>query len=81
MSPRDEEAAIKRALRVAENSVSPRRWWWAALAIALLLALAWFFRWEFVGGERGGQLVYMLDRWTGRLYVLSGETRQLVKDE
>lgn len=46
-----------------------------AVAIALLLALAWFFRFDFQIASAGGQGVaasgYMLNRWTGNIYFIA----------
>lgn len=49
----------------------------AAAAIAVtLLALAWFFRWEPLPLQRGesAPVVYMLDRWTGNVRMIHGDT-------
>lgn len=52
-----------------------------AIIVAVLLAGAWFFRWEVtsVAGGEGGGRAYMLNRWTGTLYFMSGYQRAEVE--
>lgn len=50
---------------------------WLAVLVAVLLAAAWFFRWEVtsVAGGEGGGRAYMLNRWTGTVYFMNNYQR------
>lgn len=56
---------------------------WLFIVVAVLLASAWFFRWEVtsVAGGEGGGRAYMLNRWTGAIYFLRHEDMREVKLE
>lgn len=45
----------------------------AALALFCLVAAAWFFRWERLHGS--AHAVYLLDRWTGDVYLVNTRSR------
>lgn len=52
-----------------------------AIVVAVLLAGGWFFRWEVtpISGVEGAARAYMLNRWTGTIYILWNEERLDVK--
>lgn len=45
-----------------------------AVAVTVLVAMGWFFRWEItsVAGGEGAGRAYMLNRWTGAVYFVNG---------
>lgn len=44
-------------------------------AVLLLLGLAWFFRYDLHAvGFQGGLRSHMLDRWTGKVWLITGAT-------
>lgn len=51
------------------------------LVITVLLAGAWFFRWEPIpiSNHEGPARAYMLNRWTGTIYILWNDERAEVK--
>jgi hypothetical protein len=52
-----------------------------ALLIVSTVAVAWFFRWQVIpvaSAEYGR--VYMLNRWTGAVYLVQGDSRYKVPD-
>lgn len=53
----------------------------AVLCIVAGVFVAWHFRWQPVPlrGNDGFQM-YLLDRWTGTLYVVAQDKRFLVRD-
>ena len=54
----------------------------AVIATLIALSFGWFFRWETIpisNGNAGGAL-YMLNRWTGALYVVYQDERLVVKE-
>lgn len=54
-----------------------------AILVVALVALAWLFRWDVTptGGADQISGVYMLNRWTGSLYVVYANQRIKVDDE
>lgn len=52
-----------------------------AIVVVVLLAGGWFFRWEVtpITGVEGFARAYMLNRWTGTIYLLWGDERLDVK--
>ena len=52
-----------------------------AIVVTVLLAGGWFFRWEVIPttGAEGPVRAYMLNRWTGTIYILWNEELMDVK--
>lgn len=48
-----------------------KRIWMAFLVAALVLSVAWFFRWDRkeMPVYRGSQIIYLTDRWTGQQWI------------
>lgn len=89
MNESDEDRIIREALREADPPFIDRvkarlkRMNKSHLVIALILmATGWLFRWETIpisnGDSTGG--LYILNRWTGALYVVYQDQRLVVKE-
>lgn len=54
----------------------------AVIATLIALSLGWFFRWETtpISNGNSGGAIYMLNRWTGALYVVYQDERLVVKE-
>lgn len=78
----DREVDIARIIQAAETQ-RLTRWLLAGLAAILLAALAWAFRWEVTPINNGGGngFAYMVNRWTGTLYLVAGNSRFEVTTE
>lgn len=92
MKPENEDRAIKEALREAsrsEASIRIRRMLKSIKPIAIIafvgaLAVGWFFRWETISVSNSNGITsgsfYMLNRWTGALYVVFQDERLVVNE-
>lgn len=51
------------------------------VAVILLLVFAWMVRWQLVPISADTTRIYLLDRWTGRLYIVQVDEKSLVTDQ
>ncbi|MBI5276469.1 MAG: hypothetical protein HY854_08405 [Burkholderiales bacterium] len=70
-------APVLSALESMRARHASRRRTGIVAALILMALLAWFFRWE-VQPLQGRTGAYVLDRWTGDIFILDGDERLLV---
>ena len=87
MNDKDEDRIIREALKEAEASARkkvsiPTAWAKFAALVLVVLTLAWYFRFDFlkIDGGRYSDAVYVVNRWTGTVYLLAGDELIQVKD-
>lgn len=61
--------------------MSKKEFTWCGIALIVLLVFAWMVRWQPVPISVDSTRIYLLDRWTGRLYLVQVDEKSLVTDQ